>query len=113
MYSLGEKLKELRIKRGLSQEDLAERLNEMFNASINKGMISKWENNIVEPRLDIARMLALFFNISLDELLGIDIRDKNDDAYAAHLDGEDWTEEELEEIEKFKEYIRSKRKKGE
>jgi transcriptional regulator with XRE-family HTH domain len=29
---------------------------------------------------------------------------------AAHHDGEDWTEEELEEIERFKEFVRSKRK---
>lgn len=33
---------------------------------------------------------------------------------AAHHDGdEDWTEEELEEIERFKEFIRSKRKRQE
>lgn len=30
---------------------------------------------------------------------------------AAHHDGEEWTEEELEELENFKEYIKSKRKK--
>ncbi|CAI6302107.1 XRE family transcriptional regulator [Bacillus subtilis] len=30
---------------------------------------------------------------------------------AAHHDGEDWTEEELEEIERFKEFVRLKRKK--
>lgn len=29
---------------------------------------------------------------------------------AAHHDGEDWTEEELEEIERFKEFVRMKRK---
>lgn len=29
---------------------------------------------------------------------------------AAHHDGEDWTEEELDEIERFKEFVRSKRK---
>ncbi|WP_018664586.1 helix-turn-helix domain-containing protein [Heyndrickxia acidiproducens] len=29
---------------------------------------------------------------------------------AAHHDGEDWTEEELEEIEQFKAFIRSRRK---
>lgn len=30
---------------------------------------------------------------------------------AAHHDGEDWTEEELEEIERFKEFVRLKREK--
>jgi hypothetical protein len=28
---------------------------------------------------------------------------------AAHHDGEDWTEEELEDIEKFKEFVRMRR----
>lgn len=108
MYSFGNKLKELRTKRGLSQDELADRLNERFNATINKGMISKWENDIVEPRLDVARMLALFFNVSLDELLGI----KDDiQTIAAHFDGDndDWTEEELREIEEFKQYVRMRR----
>jgi transcriptional regulator with XRE-family HTH domain len=110
MYSLGEKLKELRVKRGLSQEELAEKINEQFNAAINKGMISKWENNIVEPRLDIARMLSIFFDISMDELLGIH-KDKNEiHTIAAHHADEDWTEEEWAEIERFKEFVRSKRK---
>lgn len=34
------------------------------------------------------------------------------ETYAAHHEGEDWTEEELEEIERFKEFVRSKRKGG-
>lgn len=32
---------------------------------------------------------------------------------AAHHDGDDWTEEELEDIERFKEFVRSKRKQQE
>lgn len=31
------------------------------------------------------------------------------DTIAAHHDGDEWTEEELEEIERFKAYVRSKR----
>lgn len=39
-------------------------------------------------------------------------KDNNDiTTIAAHHDGEDWTEEELEEIERFKEFIRTKRQK--
>lgn len=107
MYSFGNKIKELRLKRGLSQDELADQLNERFNTTINKGMISKWENDIVEPRLDVARILALFFNVSLDELLGI----KDDiETIAAHFDGDDdWTEEELREIEEFKQYVKMRR----
>lgn len=71
MYSLGKKLKKLRESRGLSQEELAEKLNKEFGTSINKGMISKWENEIGEPRLETARVLSTFFRISLDDLLGL------------------------------------------
>jgi len=109
-YSLGEKIKELRTKQGLSQEELADKLNARFGTTINKGMISKWENNIGEPRLDTARILALFFNISLDELLGIVPKQDDIQTLAAHHDGEDWTPEELEEIERFKEFVRMRRK---
>lgn len=98
-HSLGEKLRELRSSHDLSMEQLADELNDKYSTSINKGMISKWENNIGEPRLDTARVLSQFFNIKLDELLGLE----------QTVVQEDWTKEELGEIEKFKDYVRSKR----
>lgn len=70
--SLGEVLKELRINRRLSQEELAENLNQKFGSSVNKGMISKWENGLGEPRLETVRNLSVFYDIPLDELLGIE-----------------------------------------
>lgn len=113
VYSLGEKIKELRTKQGLSQEELADKLNAKFGTTINKGMISKWENNIGEPRLETARILALFFNVSLDELLGIFPKQDDIQTLAAHHEGEEWTEEELAEIERFKEFVRMKRRQRE
>jgi len=68
MHALGQKLKRLRMNRGLSQDELAEQLNAAYDTAINKGMISKWENNIGEPRLETARILASFFQITIDEL---------------------------------------------
>ena len=110
MQPVGKIIKELRLKRGLSQEELAERINARFGSNINKGMISKWENGVGCPRRDAARHLALFFGVSLDFLLGIEDQEQPE-TLAAHLEGEEWTPEELEEIEKFKDYLRSKRKK--
>jgi len=104
-YSLGDTLKELRIKRGLSQDELAEKLNEQFGSTVNKGMISKWENDLGDPRLEHARILSTFFSVKLDQLLGLD----EIETIAAHHDGEEWTEEELEEIESFKKFIKMKR----
>ncbi|MNC02497.1 HTH-type transcriptional regulator ImmR [compost metagenome] len=70
MKSTGKMIRELRLKRNLSQEELAEGLNLRFGSSVNKGMVSKWENDISEPRLDAVRQLSEFFHVSLDYLIG-------------------------------------------
>lgn len=75
-YSFGDKLKSLRESRNMTQGELADALNSKFESSYNKGMISKWENEKGEPRMEAARNIADFFNISLDELLGLK---KNED----------------------------------
>lgn len=107
MESLGVKLKKLRQERGLSQLELCNELNKRFGTSVNKSMISKWENDREEPRLDYARKLVEFYGTSLDYLLGLDNRVNT---IAAHHDGESFTKQELEEIENFKKYVISKRK---
>lgn len=58
--------------------------------------------------------VAEYFNVSTDYLLGrTDIKrmpDKDDiHTIAAHHEGDEWTEEELEEIERFKEFVKLKR----
>jgi len=40
-------------------------------------------------------------------------KDRGIETIAAHHDGEDWTDEELEDIKKFKEFLKSKRKQQE
>ncbi|WP_437829026.1 helix-turn-helix domain-containing protein [Niallia taxi] len=107
---IGKIIKKLRMKRGLSQSDLAEKINEEFKTSLNKGMVSKWENGVGDPRIDTVRYLALFFNVSLDYLLGIEKYEEDHLTIAAHHDGEEWTDEELDEIERFKEFVKSRRK---
>ncbi|MEF2246218.1 MULTISPECIES: helix-turn-helix domain-containing protein [unclassified Paenibacillus] len=108
MQPIGKIIKDLRTKRGLSLEELADKINQSYGTSINKGMISKWENGLGDPRLENVRQLALFFNVSLDQLIGME--QQRIDTIAAHHDGEDWTEEELEEIEAFKRFVKMKRK---
>jgi predicted transcriptional regulator len=46
-------------------------------------------------------------NITIDELEKM--AEGDDFTIAAHHDGEVWSEDELEEIEKFREYLKSKR----
>lgn len=62
----GEKLKELRIERNIGQVELAK------NLGLSKGIISLWENNLREPKLSNLVSLALFFNVSIDYLAGLE-----------------------------------------
>ena len=65
--NLGEKIKERRKQAGLSQEQLAERLN------VSRQAITKWETNKGIP--DIANLIAISdeFGLSLDELIKDDV----------------------------------------
>ena len=72
MNSLGSKLKDLRTSHNLTMEQLADKLNARYNSKINKGMLSKWENNLGEPSLENMRILANFYKVSLDFLLNIE-----------------------------------------
>lgn len=60
---LGQKIKLLRQRKKITQEKLARTLN------INRTTLANWENGRAEPDTEQLRKIALFFNITLDELL--------------------------------------------
>ncbi len=70
MKNFGNRIKALRRKMNLTQEELAERLNVSFQT------ISKWETNASLPDVTMFPLLANFFNVTTDELLGIDLAKK-------------------------------------
>lgn len=72
MQTTGEIIKEFRLARGLTQEQLAEILELKSFATI-----SKWENDENHPRGKEIKMLCKLFNISSDYLLGLESRDQN------------------------------------
>lgn len=61
-----EKLQELRKKKGLTQEELAEVL------IVSRTAISKWESGRGYPNIDSLKGIAKFFKITIDELLSGD-----------------------------------------
>ena len=61
---LSEKIKELRLARGLSQVELAKKL------SVTKQTVSNWENDNILPSIDMLTKLADYFNVSCDFILG-------------------------------------------
>lgn len=69
--TLGVKIRELRKKHNLTQEDLAAKL------SISAQAISKWENNTCYPDMAQIPILANFFGVSLDELFSYDVTQLN------------------------------------
>ena len=84
-----ENLRKIRLQKGLSQKDVAEQIG------VAKSTYSLYE-------------IADVLNTSADTLLGID--DYDSSTLAAHFDGDDYTADELEEIKRFAEFVKNKRK---
>ena len=61
-----EKLHQLRKRKGLTQEELAEAL------FVSRTAISKWESGRGYPNIDSLKAIAKFFGITIDELLSGD-----------------------------------------
>lgn len=71
---INENLKRLRKEKGLTQEQLAERLSESFQA------VSKWECGEGYPDIVMLPSIAHIFGVSVDELLGMEKICSNEDA---------------------------------
>lgn len=71
--TFGERLYELRNKRNLSQEELAEVLD------VSRQSISKWENDKAYPEMTRLLFMSDYFDVSLDYLMrGIEKEDNDE-----------------------------------
>ena len=59
------RLKELRESKGISQQQLANKLG------YTQVCISRWESSNRQPNLDDVIIVAMFFNVTTDYLLGL------------------------------------------
>ena len=64
--SIGKRLLALRQQKGLSQQQLADYLH------ISRQTISKWESDLSLPDMKTAIQISEFYNISINELLGLE-----------------------------------------
>jgi len=74
---IAEKIKQVRIQKGYSQEKLAE------NASLNLRTIQRVENGKSKPRGDTLVRIAEALNVTIDEI--IDQRKEENETYVAFL----------------------------
>ena len=89
--NFNDNLKEARLRSGLSQKEVAE------NIGVAKSTYSLYESGNREPNVNTIKKIADCLN---DELTTL----------AAHFDGKEYTEDELNEIRQFAEFVKSKRK---
>ncbi len=66
---IGRTIKDLRQKRGITQEEFSEALR------VSVQTISRWENGINSPDLSILPQLAVYFRVTADYLLGLERND--------------------------------------
>lgn len=81
---LNDNIKNLRLAFSLSQVELAGFLG------VSKQCVSNWENDYIQPSVDMLVKIAGFFNVTTDYLLGLDSEKRIDvsglsDKEVAHI----------------------------
>ncbi|MBO4622579.1 MAG: helix-turn-helix transcriptional regulator [Bacilli bacterium] len=92
---LGLKIKELRIKHGLTQDDLASKLGVSFQT------ISKWENLVTMPDVALLPDISEAFGVTIDELFDLSIEQKMNRIESKMELEEEFKYSEFCEIEEF------------
>jgi len=72
---IGKKIKALRLQRGMTQEDLAVKLN------VSSQAVSKWENGVTMPDIQMLPGLSVIFGVTIDELFAL-----TDDAHLERIE---------------------------
>lgn len=67
--NIGSKIRELRKKKGITQEGLASVL------SVSPQAVSKWESGLTYPDMEMMPVIAGYFEVSMDILFDYDIRE--------------------------------------
>ena len=90
IMDLGTKIKNIRYNNNISQEEMAKKLQ------INRNYLSRIETNKSLPTAEVLSRIALEFNISIDNLLGVNLDGKS---------GLQAKEKKIKKIEKYCEYL--------
>ena len=103
MLTLYKNIKQRRLELKMSQDTLAELTGYKDRSSIAK--IEKGDVDLAESKI---REFAKALKISPQELMGCE--NSEPQTLAAHFEGSDFTEDELDEIKQFANFVKAKRK---
>lgn len=98
-----EKIAEYKKKLNLTTEELS------LRSGVPVGTLNKILNGSTkDPKLETLKAIARVLGLSLNDFDDNDICKPT--TLAAHFDGDEYTEEELDEIKQFAEFVKNKRK---
>lgn len=100
-------LKMLRNEKNMSQQELADALG------ISKSSINMYERGERQPNFETLEAIADYFNVDIDYLLGRTTKTTKiikPTTIAAHFDGDEYTEAELDKIKEFAAFVKASRK---
>lgn len=102
---ISEKIKNARLSCNMTQTEAAKRLG------ITNTTLSNWENAVSRPDVDMLKSICDLYEINPNYLYdwGIETIAAHKNERPADEDREEWSKKEREEIERFKEWVKSKR----
>ncbi|MBT2816044.1 helix-turn-helix domain-containing protein [Staphylococcus coagulans] len=100
--NLSDNLKRLMKEHNVDQKELAEAIG------VSQPTISNWIKQTKYPRIKKIQDLADYFNVPKSKIT--ENQNIQQEIIAAHFDKEDLTEEEMEEVRQFIEFIKNRKK---
>lgn len=97
-----ENLRAARERKNMTQKEVAD------NIGVAKSTYSLYESGNREPNVQTIKKIADTLNVSADDLLGLS---PEPTTIAAHFDGDDFTEDELEDIRAYADFVKNRRNK--
>jgi transcriptional regulator with XRE-family HTH domain len=70
MPSMGERLKRARKYKKVTIDELIDEMQKRYHFNVNKGMVSKWENDKVKPRAKALTTLSKTLEVPLNYIIG-------------------------------------------
>lgn len=109
-HSIGESLKKSRLESGISVKEISDLLiSKGFKAS--EKTIYSWEAGNSQPSPDALLIMCKAYGVrDVLKTFGYSQTNEGPVTIAAHFDGDDYTDDELEKIREFAEFVKSSRK---